>query len=467
VLDVSIGPVGGGAVPLQLGHDPEHGNAMVHLRALGPTARPLQVSISYLIMRSDRAPSEPGQPPHESVSRGRGCSRGGDPADLWPGPPLLARELEVDGRCGDLDRLRRIAATATAGCRDPLGRARRLHAAAGPALRGPGGAERFVALCRLADTPTRLVAGLRVRAGGSVDEHLWAELFVPGRGWIAADPACAVERADQELFALGLDHLGRARGEQVLLQPVQRGPRLPTLSGPYAEVDGRPHPVRTLRRARMEAPGGTVPAGARVPDLPTLLAQELELRFPAPARLRLPRGAVLPSAANGAWLFVISSGCVRLSRLAQAGRSLELGRFAAPALLQADRARRGVIEAIRDSEVRCLTRAQVLQVARRRPEFGLRLLETLGQRLAESEERLEYLAYHTVTARLALVLLHGRDPDGVVDGLTHQQLGDVVGASRETVTKVLHQLQAEGAVHVLPRRIEVLDPDRLAGHLED
>jgi CRP-like cAMP-binding protein len=53
-----------------------------------------------------------------------------------------------------------------------------------------------------------------------------------------------------------------------------------------------------------------------------------------------------------------------------------------------------------------------------------------------------------------------------LEDVTHQQLGDVVGASRETVTKVLGQFQAEGVVQVRHRRVRVLDPDRLADHLE-
>jgi CRP/FNR family transcriptional regulator, cyclic AMP receptor protein len=53
-----------------------------------------------------------------------------------------------------------------------------------------------------------------------------------------------------------------------------------------------------------------------------------------------------------------------------------------------------------------------------------------------------------------------------VDGVTHQELADIVGASRETVTKVLGQLQFLGCVRLRQRRIDVIDVNRLAAYVE-
>ena len=445
VLDVSI-DVGS---PLDLGHDPEHGNRMVHLRLERPLPERFRFHVSYLVSRSDVAAAAPGP----------AC---GKPA----AHPLMLRELEVTA--GDRAALRRAAAGVAAIVRDPLERAARLRRALDPALEEAEAVERFVALCRLAGVPARVVAGLRVGAAGEArGSHLWAELFAPDRGWVPADPLCAPMAGAAELCRLGMDHVGRSRGQHLLLQPAQRAARLRVFDGPYAEVDGRPHPVASATRARPEpadpAPGG--PPGAQVPDLDAMLAEDLCQVEPAPPRLRLDRGALLPPAAGEEWLYLLTGGRMRLSRLTVSGRRLELAVLAAPAFFQADRVRRGVAEALTGCELRLLSRDQVLQLARRRQDFGFRLLETFGQRLVESEDQLEYLAYHAVPARLALALLRRRNRDGTIEEVTHQQLGDVVGASRETVTKVLGQFQAEGSIRVRHRRIEVLDPDALASEL--
>lgn len=432
--------------PLDVGHDQEHGNPMVHLRLLRP-GDALEFRASYVVCRFDPA----GQP--AAAGAGGGARR----------PPLL-RDLEVGLPAAEVAELSRLAAALAAGCHDPMARAARLGRAA--VERGRAAAvERFVLLCRLAGIPARVVAGLR--AAAVAGEHLWAEVFVADRGWVAADPLCGAACGD--LWALGLDHVSRTRGQDLLLQPVQRGPRLAALSGPYAEVDGRPHPVHSAISASVEGPA-TAPAGpaagARLEDLASLVTVEPDLLDPAPPRIRLAPGALLPPAAGDEWLYLVTAGRVRLSRLTLGGRRLELGVLAAPAFFQADRVRRGVAEALEASELRPLTRDEVLRMARRRPDFGFRLLETFGERLVESEDRMELLAYHGVPGRLALALLNRLGPRGIVEGVTHQQLADVVGASRETVTKVLGQLQAVGCVRLRHRRIEVVDVHRLAAHVD-
>jgi CRP-like cAMP-binding protein len=444
VLDVSI-DVG---CPLDLGHDPEHGNRIGHLRLQRPLPAGLDFHVSYLVARA-------GPPTATAVL----CS-GRPPRD-----PLMLRDLEVDLPASEAADLRRLAVQAAAGAPDPV----RLAARLGDGAARADAAERFVNLCRMAGIPARVVAGLRVSGSGRMSSHLWAELFLADRGWVGTDPLCSLDGGGAELCPPGLGHVSRTRGSSLLLQPVQRGPRLRVFAGPYAEVDGRPHPVRDDVRVRREPADGAglpEPAGAGVPDPGTVLAEELAELEPAPPRFRLARAALLPPVRSEDWLYVLTRGRVRLSRLTVSGRRLELAVLGAPAFFHADRVRRGVAEALEDSEVRALSREQVLWVARRRPDFGFRLLETFGQRLVESEDRLEYLAYHGVSARLALALLRRRRHDGVVDETTHQQLGDVVGASRETVTKVLGQLQAEGRIRVRHRRIDVLDPDGLARLLE-
>jgi CRP/FNR family transcriptional regulator len=45
--------------------------------------------------------------------------------------------------------------------------------------------------------------------------------------------------------------------------------------------------------------------------------------------------------------------------------------------------------------------------------------------------------------------------------LTHQQIADLVGAVRETVTKVLLELQDEGLISVDQKKIILMDPEQL------
>lgn len=189
---------------------------------------------------------------------------------------------------------------------------------------------------------------------------------------------------------------------------------------------------------------------------------------PPPRLLRVRRGATFFQASpGGEWMYHLTSGRVRLSRYTLGGRKLQLDLLEPPSWFVGARLARGVGEALEDSEIEVLSRDQTGQVIRRQPDVGLGMLEAIGNRLVDHEDRLEYLAYHSVSSRLALALLRlRRDQDGVIEGITHQVLGDMVGAHRETVTKLLGTLRCDGYIEVRHRRIKVTNPAGLAELLE-
>ena len=77
---------------------------------------------------------------------------------------------------------------------------------------------------------------------------------------------------------------------------------------------------------------------------------------------------------------------------------------------------------------------------------------------AVPEARLEELAYRSVPARIAAVLLRlseGRSGEPVL--ITHQELGDMIGALHESVTKVLDDFQRAELVELSRGRIILRD----------
>ncbi len=171
-------------------------------------------------------------------------------------------------------------------------------------------------------------------------------------------------------------------------------------------------------------------------------------------------------------LFLLKTGRVRLSRITAGGKKLDLailepGTFFGEMPLLGERMRNTYAEAAEDCLLCVMSQHDIERLVLTKQEVGLRMIAVLSRRLAESEARLEDLAYRSVSARLASVLLRLAQEGNSVEGITHEELGDMVGAYRETVTKTLNEFQAAGYVKLGRRRVQVLDPAGLSTLLED
>jgi len=91
------------------------------------------------------------------------------------------------------------------------------------------------------------------------------------------------------------------------------------------------------------------------------------------------------------------------------------------------------------------------------PEVQSFFLRGLYARLKAAEKRLWEGRHLSVAQRLARLLLELGEA-----GLSHQDLARMVGATRETVTKLLGEWALQGVVDLGYRRVEVLDPAALA-----
>jgi CRP-like cAMP-binding protein len=165
------------------------------------------------------------------------------------------------------------------------------------------------------------------------------------------------------------------------------------------------------------------------------------------------RGDIIYTPAQSAdVVLLLSSGQVGLQLSSDEGRALTL-RVIEPGQLfgQIALAEGGdydtFAEALTPVTVYSIQRAELLLMIERDPSLGLALLEDLGRHRQAVSHLFDEVAFKSVPARLATLLLDMAQSQGSaqpsrVPRRSHRQLAEMINAYRETVTKVINQFRA-------------------------
>jgi CRP-like cAMP-binding protein len=169
-----------------------------------------------------------------------------------------------------------------------------------------------------------------------------------------------------------------------------------------------------------------------------------------------PAGSpIIRESEPGDLFFVILRGEVKVFVDSPDGREVVLSHlqtgdfFGEMALLEGE-SRSASVTALTDCELAVLARAEFLAVLARDFSLTRKILQTLSARLRKANEVIESMALLDVGGRLARYLIRLADETGQppVDGYfvvtrpTHQEIANSIGATRETVTRMLKQFES-------------------------
>ncbi|HEX3829769.1 MAG TPA: Crp/Fnr family transcriptional regulator [Sporichthyaceae bacterium] len=173
-------------------------------------------------------------------------------------------------------------------------------------------------------------------------------------------------------------------------------------------------------------------------------------------------------------LYVIFEGKIKLGRSSGDGRAnllslLGPGDMFGELSLFDPGPRSATATAVTDSCLYGLGHSDLRPWLRQRPEVGLSLLRQLSRRQRRSTEVFSDLVFHDTPRRVAKVLLDlsarfGVPSEGGVyvrHDLTQGELAQLVGASRETINKVLADFAGRGWLRSTARAVVLLDVERL------
>jgi CRP/FNR family cyclic AMP-dependent transcriptional regulator len=218
----------------------------------------------------------------------------------------------------------------------------------------------------------------------------------------------------------------------------------------------------------------------RVPFLAALDASNREALAAAAKRRRFRRGeTIFHKDDPGESLFIIDEGSVRIYLPSPQGTDLTLavlgpGDFFGDMALLDGRPRSASAEALQETETAALDRGDFTAVIRSQPEAAMAVLAAVAQRLRETNEMAEDLAFLDVGGRLAKKLLelaatYGvQRPEGTILDLplTQEGLANMVGVTRESVNRHLALFRQEGVIASEGRRFVIRDAEALRRFIE-
>ncbi|MCS6951191.1 MAG: Crp/Fnr family transcriptional regulator, partial [bacterium] len=174
-----------------------------------------------------------------------------------------------------------------------------------------------------------------------------------------------------------------------------------------------------------------------------ILSRMLAVRYNPGERLELGREP-------GGW-WVVEKGLMKVYTIAPDGSALtyailgEGDSFGETTILTGH-----WVEALEPTEVRYLSAEQFERLLRDYPDFALALLRNLAERIRQSEERVFHISRLKLSQRVAHALMGlaqtvgEQVEEGIEIHLTHQEIADYVGASREAVSRTLGRWARKG-----------------------
>lgn len=181
---------------------------------------------------------------------------------------------------------------------------------------------------------------------------------------------------------------------------------------------------------------------------------------------KYPKNTVLVSEGDeSSHLYIIRKGTVSAYLNDEDGRQVNLnymheGEYFGELSLLDGKPRSASVISITECEVILVSRVSVHELLHKHPDFSLQLLTELTRRVRELTDSVKDLALLDVYGRVSSALEKLCDDNKRIHNpkVTHQDIANMVGSSREMVSRIMKQLLIGEYIEQCPGYIEIKKP---------
>jgi len=177
-------------------------------------------------------------------------------------------------------------------------------------------------------------------------------------------------------------------------------------------------------------------------------------------------------------VYIMLSGCAKISRISQLGNEL-IQWFCMPGDIfgisgENNLSNKVYAQAITDCTILKIKKVDFNQLMLIEPRVGLQVIDQLSSRIHALGDMVLYMASDSANIRFVKLLLHlsenyGQPKKGgiYIDiPTTHQDIADMIGTCRQTVSGIISELKREGILDFNRNGMHVHKPEQLTNRLK-
>jgi CRP-like cAMP-binding protein len=166
------------------------------------------------------------------------------------------------------------------------------------------------------------------------------------------------------------------------------------------------------------------------------------------------------------WFYVVAEGKVKVLKHSSSGREFIIaffgpGEMVGEVAVFENKPYPASAQAVAETRVIGVKREDFLSFLANRPQVALKIINILGGRLRDAQNRLRDLAGERVEQRIASVLVMLSAKLGLTLPFTRQEIADMAGTAPETTIRVLSQLKDRGIIRSTRGKVFILDEKKL------